>query len=450
MGAIGCGETPRGDGGSAPSDVALDPEVEKLLHDLRDRADANPRDANAAGQLGLAYDANSLPGAALDAYETAAALNPGDPRWPYHVARLRAAEGDLEGALAALEITLRLQPDYAPAHWRHGRWAFDLGRLDEAEQAFRVCEKLEPDAPYAPIELARIDLQRGEPEAAIERLEPVVRRDPEDTLAYHVLAAAYRQAGDVDAAREALTHTDAPKRTDRPDPWRDEGARYRVGFAAELERGIALLGEGKLQPGIEILERLRTGHPNDVSLLSNLGTAYCAAGRLGPGRTVLEQALRARPGHLPSLLGLMEALRLSGDSAGALALADRAVEIHATSGEAHRQRAILLQRAGRRDEAIEEFDRAVRLGRRDATSLLASGRLKGEAGRWAEAASDLRLALDVDPTLDRARLELARSLAESGDGAAAERELAAVADALGDHPEWQRVRRLLDEKENAR
>jgi tetratricopeptide (TPR) repeat protein len=69
-------------------------------------------------------------------------------------------------------------------------------------------------------------------------------------------------------------------------------------------------------------------------------------------------------------------------------------------------------RLGRSAEALDAFDTAHRLGSRSSSSLFWSGRLKCDAGRWTEAADDLRAALDLDPDLTPARNALARALAE--------------------------------------
>jgi len=412
--------------GPAPRVEAKDLDLltAELLRDLLRTAERDRGDAGARGQLGLAYEVNAFPGAALLAFEQAAALDPTDPRWPYHLARQRAAAGDVERALRDVDTAIRLAPGYAPAHWRRGKWLLDLGRLDEAEASFRECIRLEPDEPTGRIELARVHVQRGEPARALELLEPIAAASPGDFHVQQLLAAAWRLTGDRERAASALAGAATEKKRDRPDPWRDEGRKFRVGFAAELERAIALLENGRLAEGIEILERIRRARPDDVSLLSNLGGAYCATGRYGPGIEALEASLRVRPGHFPSLRNLIQALLATNRAPEALPWADAAVETNPTLGAAHALRADVLASLGRAEDAVASYDSAHALGARSAESLWTSGRLKGQLGLWAEAAVDLRAALALDPELGAARLLLARALAESGDVAAAREELA--------------------------
>ncbi len=113
---------------------------------LRDEAVAAPADANRRGQLGLAYDANLFAEAARTCLEQARALDPDAARWPYHVARLTAEAGDLEGALEILAEAEARSPRFAPIHWRRGQWLLDLGRTDDAEDAFATALELSPES----------------------------------------------------------------------------------------------------------------------------------------------------------------------------------------------------------------------------------------------------------------------------------------------------------------
>jgi tetratricopeptide (TPR) repeat protein len=352
----------------------LDPLVAELFRNLVQEADRDRESAAARGRLGLAYDVNSFPGAALAAFEQARSLDPSDPRWPYHAARLRASAGDVERALADLDVSIRLAPEYAPARWRKGKWLLDLGRLEEAEASFRECIRLEPNEPAGRIELARVHVQRGEAEQAIDLLEPLARAHPGDTHVQQLLAAAHRKRGDLRSAQAAVAAASEEKKRDRPDPWREEGRSFRIGFAAELERATALLDAGRLADGIAILERIRPLRPDDTSLLANLGAAYCAAGRQREGIDTLTEALRVRPGHAPSLQNLIAALASANRTEDALRWADVAVEANPGRGAARAQRAEVL----------------VRLD------------------RWEDAAVDLRAAVELDPGLEPARVLLAR------------------------------------------
>lgn len=413
-------------------DGDLDPKVKTLLDGLVQAAEKSPRRADARGQLGLAYAANAIPGAARTAFEQAAALDTTDARWRYHLALAHADEGNLPLALVHLDAAIARAPDYAPAHWRRGRWLLDLGRFDEAAAAFERCVRLEPDEPAARVGLARVALQRGDAQTALPILQRLAREVPGDAHVSQLLAAAYRRTGDLTRASEVLASSSGPVKGDRPDPWRQEEQRYLVGFAAQLEAGIAQLQAGRFAEGIRILESIRADRPNDVSLLANLGSAYCSIRDFDRGCETLEAALRVRPGHVPSLSNLVDAQLARNRPQDALERVDEALAANAKLGAMHLKRGDVLAWMGRDDDAITAYDRARDLGYHTAEGLTASGRLKAKRERWADAAGDLRIALEIEPGLTPMRALLARALAETGDLRGANAELArAEADGEG-------------------
>lgn len=66
-----------------------------------------------------------------------------------------------------------------------------------------------------------------------------------------------------------------------------------------------------------------------------------------------------------------------------------------------------LQDAGRRDEAIEQYESAIRLRPADPTGYVKVGQCLAEVGRWAEARAHFLHAIDIDPRDRAARNSLA-------------------------------------------
>ena len=120
----------------------------------------------------------------------------------YAQARRAMERGDLQSAETALQDALALDPQLHSAREDLGNLRVRLGRLDAAEADARAGLALDPTrAGYRRL-LARIELTRGQPAAAVAVLEPdppAVERDPE----YHaLLASAYQRVNrHEDAAR---------------------------------------------------------------------------------------------------------------------------------------------------------------------------------------------------------------------------------------------------------
>ncbi len=141
--------------------------------------------------FGETCEANALLVPAEQAYETCAELDPADAVSGYHLARLHARRGEVEAALELAAAAAERAPDYAPLHWRSGLWWLQLGRLEQARAAFELAHTLDPGGWISRAGLARVALQEGRPEQAVELLERV--------LAKHLAA------GRADEARRHLT-----------------------------------------------------------------------------------------------------------------------------------------------------------------------------------------------------------------------------------------------------
>ena len=135
------------------------------------------------------------------------------------------------------------------------------GKADEARAAWLEAAQLEPGAPDAQLGLARIDTERGDHAAALDRLDRLVQRQPAraDARLLRAVVLLQRNAeGDVD---RALTDTELAVRA-AP---RDADALY--------VRGTALLAAKQLDAAKPLFEGLKTARPR----LAAWGLARLAA-----------------------------------------------------------------------------------------------------------------------------------------------------------------------------
>src|SRR5277367_4314735 len=92
---------------------------------------------------------------------------------PHHVASLLLLgliadrAGHSQAALALFDQTLALSPDFAQAHCSRGMTLGGLGRLEEAEQAFRRSLALKPGQAEAWFGLGNVKAAQNSPDAAI-------------------------------------------------------------------------------------------------------------------------------------------------------------------------------------------------------------------------------------------------------------------------------------------
>lgn len=108
------------------------------------------------------------------------------------------AQGDLAGALSALESHLRDSPDDAEALFLRGAVLTDLGRGGEAAKAFERVVQLDPGLPEAYNNLAVLYASDGQYQRAIDVLKSALGTDPAYHAAFDNLSRLYaRLASDA-------------------------------------------------------------------------------------------------------------------------------------------------------------------------------------------------------------------------------------------------------------
>lgn len=188
-------------------------------------------------------------------------------------------------------------------------------RFAEAKTFFEESLRIAPNVPRAAVPhtgLARIAMEEGRAQAALEHFKEAVRLDP------------------------------------RFEP-------------AWLGLGELLLEAGRWAEGVAVLERVVALNAGDASARELLGTALVQVRRPAEAVTQLQAALRLRPGTVPVACNLVVALADAGRHDEALALGQRLVARAERSAQAHFALGHALRAAGKNTEAIAAYARALEL-----------------------------------------------------------------------------------------
>jgi tetratricopeptide (TPR) repeat protein len=423
------------DRGPAPPDPAtlgaVDPEVAAYVRDLTAAVEQDRSAAAAWGRLGMAYEANGLLQQAETVYARAAALDPAEPRWRYLGALLRARRGDPTGALADLEPVIAR--GYLPARWRKGLWLLDAGDTAGAATAFRSVVDLAPADPAGRIGLALVHLATRQDDAAVRELEALVRTSPGERYALQLLGTAYRRVGREDDARFAL----AVGATGQPawaDPYLDEVAQHRRGFASQLKEATALAGERRFDEAIPVLQRLSAARPQDTALKVYLGGIYATAGRTGEARAILEPIAAAEPHNFDAQMHLASTYLFAGDLDQAAGFAAKAAVLRPGSAAAAKLQGVALWQQGQLAEATTQLETALARDPRDPMPALYIGMMLGQQGQYVAARRRFEEALARNPLLGDALLGIADTHAAVGDFRSAEVALNRAAQAEPGNP----------------
>ncbi|RME39467.1 MAG: tetratricopeptide repeat protein, partial [Planctomycetota bacterium] len=114
----------------------LEPVVRRRIGETLAAVRAHPDEGTAYGKLGMLYDAHGYPALAMRCYEKAVTLEPREPKWRYHLARLYAEAGRAEDAEKLFRAVIEAEGDCAPAYERLGLLLLDQGDAQDAEEMF--------------------------------------------------------------------------------------------------------------------------------------------------------------------------------------------------------------------------------------------------------------------------------------------------------------------------
>ena len=387
--------------GPAPPALAdlgpLAPEIADIVRQARESVTQNPRDGARWGRFGMVCDANGLTGAARHAYASAAALQPSEAKWPFHLAVIESRLGRTDDAVRDMRRAIDSNPQYAPAYWRLGSWLLDENRSGEAERAFGRATEIDAADRAGWIGLARVYLQRGENERAAGLLERLVAAAPAEGYTLQLLGTAYRQLGRTEEAASA-SQVGAKSAPQWSDPWTDEMLAFRRGYAALLKDATAYIVEGRFPQAIGILETLGRDKPDDLVLMAHLGQVYVAAGRDADGVSLLEAVVAREPDRFEAHVDLATGHMHLGNLARARAEAERAVALNGSYAPGYETLGLIEWRGGNTRGAIAAFDRSVRLDPRNARALVWKAMAQTNDGRAADALATFERAARTDPT----------------------------------------------------
>ncbi len=141
------------------------------------------------------------------------------------------------------------------------------------------------------------------------------------------------------------------------------------------------------------------------------GTLAEQLGDFNKAESLYREVLQLSPRHIKALCGLGIVARKTHRSELAIRCFRRAIAVVELVPEVHLHLADALLDAGRVDEAVSSYQRALDLNPSHAGAQLQIGRVLRQNGRHHEAAEHLRAALTIDPRNHDALLELGRCLA---------------------------------------
>jgi tetratricopeptide (TPR) repeat protein len=381
---------------------------------LREVIDVKPDIAEARFNLALALKQKGNLDEAIKELQIASQFQPVQPKVYLALGQALAEKQNLVEAAKSLRRAVELAPADPEYRYNLGIALKQKGDLDAAEQEFREALKLNPRYPLAHRALGLVLRQKGELQPAVEELRIAVTALPDDPEARHNLGTALLKLNDFEGAISELNQAA------RLNPLLSE---VRINLAQAL-RKAGRVEEARKE--IEESQRILTRKANAgrAMVLSETAAQHIKSGELTRAIAELYQAISLNPEMLEAYSLLGSTLQQnSGDPLEIEKAFRRVLELNPRHAIAHYQLGLLLEKQGKRSEAIAEYRTAIDL----APSLVEARRALGKAAisgkDWETAATQFRGLIAWRPKDADAHFQLSASLKALGQLDEAEQEL---------------------------
>jgi putative PEP-CTERM system TPR-repeat lipoprotein len=402
---------------------------------------------------GDAYLGLKKPDQARQSYQAALKLDPTDPRALVGMAKLAAAANQPDAAAGYLKKALAASPENPQAWVAKGDLAFDSGdfataesdyqkvlgfkqpdwlpqehfyaltrlanaqarqnQLDKALASIQTLEKMAPRQPYPHYLHAVVLFKQGHLDDAISELQQVLKTAPDNAQAQMLMGAVNYAQGNYGQAEMYLSNVMGM------DPKNVEARKLLA---------LTLYREGRSSQALDTLRPAVPGTPSDAELLALLQRATATgSGKQGATATATSagnplDAQFAQAGKALASGDEAEAIRLLqevpvGDAStearrnSLLVLAyvrekrpDEAIKTAAAysaknpkDSAAHLLYGTALIAAGKRDQARDEYNEALKLDPKNVAALLSLGSLDSLEGHYKDATGHYEAALKLAP-----------------------------------------------------
>jgi tetratricopeptide (TPR) repeat protein len=218
--------------------------------------------------------------AALDAFRTAARLDPSNPQYAVGMASCLAQQGHLVEAEAQLRKVAKDHPDYTLAWLNLGNAVLEQGRHAEALELFLHAVKLEP--------------QSADAHGAVGRALHALARFEEAEAAYHRCLALQPEAGTTYRSLASVL-LDSGKFADAVTTCEQGLLRDPRSVELQIMLGSAFVHQGRMIAALRAFRSAAELAPNDSRALWALGIALRATGSLEEGMVQCKRVLELQP-----------------------------------------------------------------------------------------------------------------------------------------------------------
>lgn len=336
--------------------------------DIADALAADPQDATVLATKAMIAMYQKDYSTALVSSAEALKRDPNNEYAQYLQAKLLQRESGKDRSMQAFDEAVARTPTDPTALLNRASAYIDAKNFDAAEKDIEGILAAAPMDPRAMMAKGFLASARGNDKAAVEAYTKVLEATPDNGPALIYRADAHRRLGDYDLA---LADTEAAMKAGSLSP------------SLRLQRVNILVQKGDFPAAAAETDRLVEENPKSEFALVAAGKAYAAIGDRQKAMATIDKAIAINP--VSYIYINRSQVRPRSDLEGKLADLDAALKIDPNHEDAFAEKAHLLSKAGRYQEAIELYDRAIKLALDGRYLQLPRAVALERAGRSAEA-----------------------------------------------------------------
>jgi tetratricopeptide (TPR) repeat protein len=330
-----------------------------------------------------------------EASDIAAAIlkeNPKDTDARGLEASLLLDRGEVQKAISELQSVVNAAPDNFVARYNLGRSHVARGEWEQARQQFTEAIRLRPDYLPARLALAQLQVMQSEFEQALKSADEILQVDKKNGPARMIQAAALmgeRKYADARRLLEALRQAN-PNTPDvdfslgmlavKENNLNEAESVFRKAYAANPKdtRNLVglvetLAGGGHFDQAIQFLQAEMAKNPSRIDLQMSLGNVAARAKNydlaIGQFQTVLNELDKNSKARGDVYFRMGIALRQKGDLNGSIQYLYKAREALPVNSTVGVELALALAATGRKQEAKDAYEQAIKLNPQDGVAL---------------------------------------------------------------------------------
>ena len=418
--------------------TALQSQGKDALEALENTVALAPRDHEAHGNLGIAWQGHGNLAQAVACYQRALELHPEFVEAYGNLATALLAQGDAVAAEQASRQALALRPDYVKALISLGDALQPQARHEEAVSSYQQALALQHGDAGIYLNLGNAHRSLQQWQEAIANYRAALRLAPQMTAGHANLAAVLRESGDfgnaVDAYRYAIAadsnnvelHYHLGQTLQSQDLPDDAITAYEQALALDADFTPALTSLSLLQclrknypASIACAQRALALLPDDAQAYSRLAIIYSEAGEPDSASAYFQRAIELIPTDVDLHLQLTAHYYSLHQYQEAFTACQRALECNPNNSPLLNNLGRSLQALKHFEDALAAYQRALAVTPNNPITLCNIGTLYRDIKQSDKASEYYLAALDIDPKLALAHFAI-------GNLAMADKDLAAA------------------------